>query len=263
MLKTKKESVVADLVQRLQTADTLIIADYRGLTHAELDGVRTKLIEQGAKLSVCKNTLTRRAAEEAGVDALIEFLTGPTAIAFVTGGDMAAVAKTLDETAKSTRRLALKGAVLSGRAIGEDAVKTLASLPPVDVLRGQVLGAIVAPLSSMLALVNAPLQNLVGLIDARIDQLGGAEAEKPAAPETPAEEAPAEEAPTEEPQAEADAEAEPAAEEAPAEEPQAEADAEAEPAAEEAPAASDEEKPAAEAAGDEETTTDGESEENQ
>lgn len=209
MLKTDKERVVAELVERLRTADTLIVADYRGLTHKELDNVRTELLKSGARLSVVKNTLTRRAAEAAGNDALLDLLTGPTAIAFVHDGDMVAVAKTLDDTARTTRRLSLKGGVLGGRAIDADGVKELASLPPADVLRGQVLGAIVAPLTSLLALVNAPLQNLVGLIDARIDQLGG---EGPEAAPAETKDEPAEE-PT--------AEAEPTNEAEPADEPTA------------------------------------------
>jgi large subunit ribosomal protein L10 len=185
MLKADKERVVAELVERLQTSETLIVADYRGLTHKELDDVRGRLLESGARLSVVKNTLTKRAAEQAGTEALLELLTGPTAIAFVHGGDMVAVAKTLDETARSTQRLSLKGGVLDGKPIGPDAVKELASLPAVEVLQGQVLGAIVAPLTSLLGLVNAPLQGLVGLIDARVDQLGG-DAAAEAAPEQPA-----------------------------------------------------------------------------
>jgi large subunit ribosomal protein L10 len=176
MLKTEKEHVVAELAERLRTAETLIVADYRGLTHAELDGVRTELLGHGARLTVCKNTLTRIAASAAGADGLLEFLTGPTAIAFVHDGDMIAVARTLNETARTTRRLELKGALLQGRSVGAEAVRELATLPPADVLRGQVLGAIVAPLTSLLGLVSAPLTNLVGLIDARIEQLGGADA---------------------------------------------------------------------------------------
>ena len=176
MLKTEKEHVVAELVEQLRAADTLIVADYRGLTHAELDGVRTELLGHGARLTVCKNTLTRIAASAAGADGLLEFLTGPTAIAFVHDGDMIAVARTLNETARTTRRLELKGALLQGRSVGAEAVRELATLPPTEVLRGQVLGAIVAPLTSLLGLVSAPLTSLVGLIEARIEQLGGADA---------------------------------------------------------------------------------------
>jgi len=187
MLRTEKEGVVADLVLRLKEAETLIVADYRGLTHKEIDGVRTELLKHGARFAVCKNTLARSAAEEAGVSALLDFLTGPTAIAFVVDGDMVAVAKALDDTAKATRRMSLKGGVLSGTPIDADGVKSIASLPPVDVLRGQVLGAIVGPLTSLVGLAGAPLQSLVGLIDARIDQLGGsAEAEPALAEPSPA-----------------------------------------------------------------------------
>ncbi len=174
MLKTEKEEVVAELVERLRTSETLLIADYRGLTHAELDNVRTELLKHGARFTIVKNTLTKRAAEAAGVDALNDFLTGPTAIAFVNAGDMVAVAKTLSETARTTRRLELKGGVLDGKSIDGDAVRDLATLPPFDILRGQVLGAVVAPLTSLLGLVSAPLQSVVGLIDARIEQLRAA-----------------------------------------------------------------------------------------
>ncbi|MCC6223599.1 MAG: 50S ribosomal protein L10 [Thermoleophilia bacterium] len=184
MLKQDKERIVAELTERLRAAETLIVADYRGLTHKELDGLRTRLLESGARLTVVKNTLTRRAAEAAGVEALLEHLTGPTAIAFVHDGDMVAAAKALDETARQTRRLELKGGVLAGRAVGQDDVKQLASLPPVDVLRGQVLGAVVAPLTGVLGLVSAPLTDLVGLIEARIEQLGpGAATAEPVAAE--------------------------------------------------------------------------------
>jgi large subunit ribosomal protein L10 len=221
MLKTEKETVVADLVERLRASETLLIADYRGLTHAELDDVRTELLKHGARFTIVKNTLTKRAADEAGVDGLHEFLTGPTAIAFVNAGDMVAVAKTLSETARTTRRLELKGGLLDGKSIDADAVRDLATLPPLDVLRGQVLGAVVAPLTSLLGLVGAPLQNLVGLIDARIDQLQADGAEAPAqAEEAPAaaDEAPAteDEAPTAEDEAPAPEDEAPAPEEQPA-----------------------------------------------
>jgi large subunit ribosomal protein L10 len=171
VLKREKEQVVAELVERLRSSDTLIVADYRGLSMTEIDDVRTKLLEQGARFSVVKNRLTKRAAEEAGVSALNEFLEGPSAIAFVGEGDMVAVAKTLSDTARRTRVLAIKGGILQGVPVEAARVEELASLPPEDVLRGQVLGAIVGPLNAIVGLVNAPLQNLVGLLEARIDQL--------------------------------------------------------------------------------------------
>jgi large subunit ribosomal protein L10 len=172
MHKEDKERVVADLTEKLRTADTLIVADYRGLTMPQIDALRGKLIENGARLSVVKNTLTRRAAEAAGADALLALLEGPSAIAFIEAdGDAVAVAKALADSARDTKVLEIRGGVMQGRAVSGDDIVELSKLPPVEVLRGQVLGAIVAPLSAIAALVNAPLQDLYGLIDARIEQL--------------------------------------------------------------------------------------------
>jgi large subunit ribosomal protein L10 len=183
MKKEQKEQVVEELTARLKTAETLLVADYRGLTMPQIDELRTRLLESGARFTVVKNTLTRRAAEAAGADALLALLDGPSAIAFLEAdGDMVAAAKALADAARETRVLEIRGGVLQGRAMSADEVESLAKLPPEDVLRGQVLGAIVAPLTTLAGLLNAPLQNLVGLIDARIEQLGGEE-EAPAAEE--------------------------------------------------------------------------------
>jgi large subunit ribosomal protein L10 len=172
MQKEDKERVVSELTDKLRSAETLIVADYRGLTMPQIDALRGKLIENGAKLSVVKNTLTRRAAEAAGADALLALLEGPSAIAFIEAeGDMVAVAKALADSARETKVLEIRGGVMQGRAISGDEVVELSRLPPLDVLRGQVLGAVIGPLSAILALVNAPVQNLYGLIDARIEQL--------------------------------------------------------------------------------------------
>ncbi len=172
MKKEDKEIVVAELTERLRTAETLLVADYRGLTMPQIDALRTRLLESGARFSVVKNTLGRRAAEAAGSDALLTLLEGPSAIAFLEAdGDMVAAAKALADMAKESKILAIKGGVLSGRAMTADEVESLATLPPVDVLRGQVLAAIIAPVTALLGLVTAPLQNLYGLIDARIEQL--------------------------------------------------------------------------------------------
>ncbi|HEY3542314.1 MAG TPA: 50S ribosomal protein L10 [Gaiellaceae bacterium] len=174
MKKEDKEQVVEALTERLKAAETVLVADYRGLTMPQIDALRTRLLESGARFSVVKNTLTRRAAEAAGADALLALLEGPSAIAFIeSDGDMVAAAKALADSARETRVLAIRGGVMSGREMTAAEVESLATLPPLDVLRGQVIGAIIAPLSSLIGLVNAPLQNLYGLIDARIEQLGG------------------------------------------------------------------------------------------
>jgi large subunit ribosomal protein L10 len=172
VLRTEKERIVAELAQELGAAETLIVADYRGLTNKQLEALRDRLLESGARFRIVKNTLTRLAAEQAGADALLVMLEGPTAIAFIeSGGDPAAVAKALAQTARETNVLTLRGGMLEGKTLSGPDVDRLATLPAVDVLRGQLVGAIVAPLTQLLALVSAPLQNLHGLIDARIEQL--------------------------------------------------------------------------------------------
>jgi len=176
VLKERKEQIVAELVERLRSTDTLIVADYRGLSMKEIDGVRGELLQHGARFSVVKNTLTRRAAEEAGVEALKEFLDGPTAIAFVGDGDMVAVAKTLSDTARRTKILAVRGGILQGQTISADQVRDLATLPPLDVLQGQILGAIVGPMNAVVGLFTAPLRDLVNVLDARTQQLQEQEA---------------------------------------------------------------------------------------
>ncbi len=232
MLKSEKERIVGELTERLQATDTLIVADYRGLTMKEIDALRGELLQHGARFSVVKNSLTRRAAEAAGADAVLALLDGPTAIAFLeTDGDPVAVAKALADTARTTKVLAVRGGLLEGREMTAEEVEELAKLPPLDMLRGQVLGAVAAPLYAIVGLFAAPLQDLHGLLQARIDQLGGEVEEEAPAPEASAEveeEAPAPEASAEAeeeaPAPEASAEAE---EEAPAPEASAEAEEEA------------------------------------
>jgi large subunit ribosomal protein L10 len=209
--KEDKERLVAELTERLRTTDTLLVADYRGLTMPQIDELRSKLIEHGARFAVVKNTLTRRAAEAAGSEALLALLEGPTAIAFLeSDGDPVAVAKALVDAARDTRVLELRGGMLEGRPVQAGEIEALAKLPPEDVLRSQVLGAITAPLTGILALFTAPLQDLYGLIDARIEQLqaeGDSSGEATAEADAQTAESQAEEATTE-PEAETEPEPE-------------------------------------------------------
>ncbi len=215
MLKSEKERVVEQLAERLRSTDTLMVADYRGLTMPEIDELRGKLLEAGARFTVVKNTLTRRAAEQAGTTDVLELIEGPTAIAFIEAeGDPAAVAKILNDTARTNDVLVIRGGLLDGSLVGDAEIKRLATLPPADVLRAQLAGAVFAPLTTVVGLFTAPLRDLVGVIDARIRQL---EEEGETAPEPEAEAAP------EEPAAEEQAE-QPAPEEEQSEEPSAEAE---------------------------------------
>ena len=234
MLKADKERIVDELTERLKTTPTFFVADYRGLSVTEIDELRTKVIEHGARFTVVKNTLTKRAAAAAGADALLAMLEGPTAIAFIEAdGDMVGVAKALSDTAKTTRILSIRGGILDGNPIGEADVQNLATLPPVEVLRGQVLGAITAPLMTVVGLISAPVRDLIALIDARIEQLQaeGDTGEAPA-PETPAEEPVGEVAPAETTEA-TEATEEPVAAESSAEEAVAAESADADPATDE------------------------------
>src|SRR6201990_3690421 len=132
MKKEQKEQVVDELTARLKAADTLLVADYRGLTMPQIDTLRSRLLESGARFTVVKNTLTRRAAEAAGVDALLALLEGPSAIAFIeSDGDMVAVAKALADSARDTKILEIRGGLMQGRTISADDVEELAKLPPV------------------------------------------------------------------------------------------------------------------------------------
>src|ERR1700741_3210376 len=138
MKRDQKEQVVDELTQRLKAAETLLVADYRGLTMPQIDELRSRLLESGARFTVVKNTLTRRAAEAAGADALLALLDGPSAIAFLEAdGDMVAAAEGRGGSARETNVLEIRGGIMQGRALTAEEVASLAALPPEDVLHGQ------------------------------------------------------------------------------------------------------------------------------
>jgi large subunit ribosomal protein L10 len=204
MLRSDKERVVAELADRLRSAQTLMVADYRGLTMPEINDLRTRLLEAGARFTVVKNTLTKLAAEAAGTQDVLELIEGPTAIAFLDAdGDPVAVAKVLNETARGRDVLVIRGGILDGALVGDDDIKRLASLPPADVLHAQLVGAVAGPLTTVVGLFTAPLRELVSVIDARIRQL---EEKSEAPPEEPAPAEPEPEAAAEEPEPEAESE---------------------------------------------------------
>ena len=177
MQKEDKERVVAELTERLRTSESVIVADYRGLTMPQIDQLRGELLQHGARFSVVKNTLTRRAAEAAGVEALLALLEGPSALAFIeSGGDPVAVAKALGDASRTTRILEIRGGVLGGRAMTPADVTNLAALPSAEQLRAQLVGALAGSLTTVVGLFAAPMRDIVGVLQARIDQLGGADA---------------------------------------------------------------------------------------
>jgi large subunit ribosomal protein L10 len=195
MLRTDKERVVAELARQLGESETLMVADYRGLTMPEIDELRGRLLEAGARFRVVKNTLTKLAAEQAGTTDVLQLIEGPTAIAFLDAeGDPVAVAKVLNEAARANDVLVIRGGVFEGQVVGDAEIKRLATLPPADVLRAQLVGAVAAPLTTVVGRFTAPLRDLVGVLEARIRQL------EEQGEEVPAEEAPTEEATEEQPE---------------------------------------------------------------
>jgi large subunit ribosomal protein L10 len=171
----QKHAVVERLTERIRECDTMIVADYRGLTVGQVAEVRSQLREAGATFQVTKNTLARIAARNADKPSLVDLLEGPTAIAFV-ADDAAAAAKKLSDIARQTRILTLRGGFMEGRTLSADEVRRLAELPPRDVLLSQVVGAAAGPMQGVASVAAAPLRDVVTVIDAQIQKLQEAEA---------------------------------------------------------------------------------------
>ncbi|MGO4256174.1 50S ribosomal protein L10 [Marmoricola sp. RAF53] len=227
MARPDKAAAVAEIVEQFNDSAGAVLTEYRGLTVKQLQELRRSLGEN-ANYAVVKNTLTKLAATEAGVEGFDDLLNGPTAIAFI-NGDVVEAAKGLRDFAKANPALVIKGGFIDGAAMDASEIAKMADLESREVLLGKLAGAMLASLSQAVYLLNAPIAQaarLAGALQAKAEQdpsiLQGGAGEPVAAA---AEEAPAEEAPAAEPEAEtADApEAEAAeapvaeAEEAPAE----------------------------------------------
>ncbi len=142
-VRSEKEAVVAEIRGKIEAADAVIITEYRGLTVTSLAELRRALRQHGAEYRVYKNTLARFAAREAGIEGLDEILVGPTAITFV-HGDVAAVAKSLKDFAKTNQNLVLQGGAIDGKAVNANYIDVLASLPSHEAMLGQFAGLLLA-----------------------------------------------------------------------------------------------------------------------
>src|SRR4051794_4827486 len=205
MNREEKAAAIAEIAGEITESQAILAVDPTGLSVALAAEIRTKLRDADAKLRVVKNTLTERAADEAGVAELKELLTGPTALTFVRG-DAAAAAKAISDYARTTDLLPFKGGYMDGAALDVDQLKAIAKLPTREVLYGQLVGMIASPITGLARGLNALLSGVaiaLGQVQAKAEageiQLGGGAGEPPApaAEEAPAEEAPAEEAPAE------------------------------------------------------------------
>jgi large subunit ribosomal protein L10 len=263
MNRDEKAAVVDEIAGQLQNAEAVFAIDYRGISVSQAAELRGKLREADAVFRIVKNSLTERAADQAGAVELKELLDGPTALTFV-AGDPVVAAKALNDTARAFQLLDFKGGLMNGNTLSADEIRSLARLPAREVLHGQLVGTIAAPLSGLVRTLNALIAGLAIQLQQVAEQgLVSGEAPEAEAEPAPEAEAPAEpqaEEPAPEPQAEEpapepedaapepeEAAPEPEAEEA-APEPQAEeaapepqAEAEAEPESEQAEQATESE----------------------
>jgi large subunit ribosomal protein L10 len=231
MNRDQKAVAIAEIATHIDESEAIFAVDYRGITVAQVAELRTKLRDADATFKVVKNSLTERAADQAGAEGLKDFLAGPTALTFVRG-DAATAAKALADYGRATQLLPFKGGIMEGGTLDVEQIRSLSRLPSRHVLYGQLVGVVASPIGGLVRSLNALISGLAVAL--------GQVNEKKQSGELPAGDAPAAEAPAaaEEPEVEAAPEAEP---EAPAAEeaPQAGADTQTEPAQDEPAQADD------------------------
>ena len=160
-----KEQTVQDITEKLQESVTAVITDYRGLNVAQATKLRNELREANIDYKVLKNTLTKIAAKNVGLEGIDQYLEGPTAIAFSTE-DPVAPAKILAKFAKDNKDLEIKGGVLEGKVVSLEQIKALADLPSREELLAQVLRGIQSPLTGMANVLAGPLRNMANVLGA-------------------------------------------------------------------------------------------------
>ncbi|MFM8794680.1 MAG: 50S ribosomal protein L10 [Acidimicrobiales bacterium] len=168
-VRSEKEAVVAEVKTKIDEADAVIVTEYRGLSVTALADLRRELRKAGCEYRVYKNTLARFAAREAGIEGLDTLLVGPTAIAFVKG-DVAAVAKSLKEYARTNPLLVIRGGAVAGKAVSAKDVDVLAELPSREVMLSQFAGMLQAPLVKTAGLLQALPRNMAYGLKALVDQ---------------------------------------------------------------------------------------------
>jgi large subunit ribosomal protein L10 len=224
MARPDKAAAVAEIVDSFNDSTGAVLTEYRGLTVKQLQDLRRALGEN-ANYAVVKNTLTKIAAKQAGVDGVDDLLNGPTAIAFI-NGDLVEAAKGLRDFAKANPALVVKGGYVDGAPMGAAEIAKLADLESREVLLGKLAGAMLASLSQAVYLFNAPLAQaarVVGALEAKAQQdpsiLNGGSG----APAAPVEDAPQDAAPADAPAPEDTPQDTPVSEETPEDAPAAEA----------------------------------------
>jgi large subunit ribosomal protein L10 len=183
MNRDEKAAVIDRIAGELEASQAVFAVDYRGITVSQVADLRARLRAADATFAVVKNSLTERAADKAGAEALKAVLEGPTALTFVRG-DAAAAAKALSDAQRVTEVLAFKGGLMDGQAVSSDDIKAIAKLPSREVLYAQLVGTVAAPLNGLARTLNALISGIAVQLGQIRDQglVGGA-----AAPEAPAE----------------------------------------------------------------------------
>lgn len=213
-----KVAVVEEVRGKLEGADAVLLTEYRGLKVTELGALRSAMRSAGGEYKIYKNTLVRLAARELGID-LDDVLVGPTALAFVSTktdgspGDIASVAKAVQDFSKGQPLLVLKGGLLGDKVLDSDGAKALASLPTASEVYARLAGAVNGNARGLASVISGVHRSLAYVLQAAIDAKVF-EGDAPSPAEAPADEAPAEDAPVDEAQADA-----PVAEDAPADDP--------------------------------------------
>ena len=207
MNREQKAAAIAEIAEQIKESEAVFAVDFRGISVPQAADVRTRLRDADATFRVVKNTLTERAADKAGAEALKELLEGPTAMTFVRG-DAAAAAKALSDFRRASggTLLQFKGGWMNGAPLGAPEIEAIAKLPSREVLYARLVGMVASPLTGLASALNGLIGGLARQLSQIAEQgLVGGDAPAPAAEAAPAaEEAPpAEEAAPEEPAAEA------------------------------------------------------------
>ena len=193
MPRTEKVERVAELKRRVEGAEALFLADFRGLTVGDVTDLRRSLRESGTRFAIVKNTLMKRAVAEVGAEGLQALLEGPTAVAFV-DGDPIMAAKSLMDAIRRFRTMELKGAYMEGRVLSAGEAQSLATIAPREVLLSQLAGMAKSEMSRAAAMMEALQSRFLSLLDAFKEKL---EANRPASVPEEQEEQPPSEPPEE------------------------------------------------------------------